>query len=131
MDELSLSSAFLHELILKARAVMAAEGGVTPDEGGNPTDDETPATLQWDAANLTREELVEEIDALDETAQAELVALMWLGRGDDDPANWEAMTRLALERHVGSTSSYLLDHPLVADYWADGLDQLGYGTLLD
>jgi hypothetical protein len=29
------------------------------------------------------------------------------------------------------TPSYLLDHPLVADDWAEGLDRFGYGTLLD
>jgi len=131
MDELNITSAYVHMLILKARAVMVKEGIVTPETGGNPIDDELPGTLQDDPEDLTREELVEELEGLDAEQQAELVALMWLGRGDAEPQEWENLLKLADERHETSTGSYLLDHPLVADYWAEGLDKLGYGTLLD
>ena len=131
MDELSITPAYVHMLILKARAVMAKEGIVMPETGGNPTDDERPDTLQDQPENLRREELIEEIEGLDPDKQAELVALMWLGRGDGEPGEWENLLKLAEERHEVSTVSYLLDHPLVADYWAEGLDRLGYGTLLD
>lgn len=40
MDELNLNPAFLRELILKLRAIMAQEEMVSPDSGSNPTDDE-------------------------------------------------------------------------------------------
>jgi hypothetical protein len=131
MDELNITSAYVHMLILKARAVMVKEGLVTPEAGGNPIDDELPETLQDGPDDLTREELVEELEGLDADQQTELVALMWLGRGDAEPEEWENLLKLADERHETSTESYLLDHPLVADYWAEGLDRLGYGTLLD
>ncbi len=131
MDELNITSAYVHMLILKARAVMVKEGLVTPEAGGNPIDDELPETLQDGPDDLTREELVEELEGLDADQQTELVALMWLGRGDAEPGEWENLLKLADERHETSTESYLLDHPLVADYWAEGLDRLGYGTLLD
>ena len=131
MDELNITPAYLHMLILKARAVMVKEGLVTPDPGGNPTDDELPDSLQDEPENMTREELIEEIDGLDVEQKNTLVALMWLGRGDAAPEEWANLMTLAEERHETVTSSYLLDHPLVADYWAEGLDRLGYGTLLD
>ena len=131
MDELNITPAYLHMLILKARAVMVKEGLVTPDTGGNPTDDEVPDTLQDEPDDLTREELIEELQGLNADQQAELVALMWLGRGDGEPGEWENLLKLANERQEVSTGAYLLDHPLVADYWAEGLDRLGYGTLLD
>jgi hypothetical protein len=131
MDELNITSAYVHLLILKARAVMVKEGLVTPEPGGNPIDDGLPATLQDDPEDLTREDLIEELEGLDGDQQAELVALMWLGRGDSEPEQWADLVKLAQERHETSTASYLLDHPLVADYWAEGLDRLGYGTLLD
>lgn len=131
MDELNITSAYVHMLILKARAIMVKEGLVTPEAGGNPIDDELPETLQDDPDDLTREELVEELQGLDADQQTELVALMWLGRGDAEPEEWETLLKLAGERHETSTGNYLLDHPLVADYWAEGLDRLGYGTLLD
>jgi hypothetical protein len=131
MDELTISPAYVHMLILKARALMVKEGVVMPDTGGNPIDDELPVTLQDEPEDLTREELIEEIEGLAPNKQTELVALMWLGRGDDEPEEWENLLTLADERREVSTASYLLDHPLVADYWAEGLDRLGYGTLLD
>lgn len=131
MDELSITPAYVHMLILKMRALMVKEGIVMPETGGNPTDDQLPDTLQDQPDNLRREELIEELEGLDTDKQAELVALMWLGRGDGEPEEWESLLKLADERHEISTASYLLDHPLVADYWAEGLDRLGYGTLLD
>lgn len=131
MDELGISPSYVHMLILKARAVMVKEGLVTPEPGGNLTDDEQPEVLQDDPEDMTREELAEELEGLDEEEQAELVALMWLGRGDAEPGEWKRLMRLARQRHEVPTAGYLLEQPLVADYWAEGLDRLGYGTLLD
>ncbi len=131
MDELDISPSYLHLLILKARAVMVKEGVVTPDAGGNPTDDELPETLQDAPEDMTREELIEEIEGLNAEQQNALVALMWLGRGDAAPEEWGNLVELAEARHETPSARYLLDHPLVADYWAEGLDRLGYGTLLD
>lgn len=131
MDELTISPTYVHMLILKAHAVMVQEGLVTPEVGGNAIDDERPDTLQEVPDDLTREELIEELDGLDSDHQNELVALMWLGRGDAEPEEWEDLLKLAEERHETSTAGYLLDHPNVADYWAEGLDRLGYGSLLD
>ena len=131
MDELNISPAYLHVLILKARAVMVKEGLVTPEPGGNPTDDELTETLQEGPDDLTREALIEEIEGLEPDQRNELIALMWLGRGDADPEEWESLMRLADEREETPDAAYLLDHPLVADYWAEGLDRLGYGGLLD
>jgi len=61
----------------------------------------------------------------------ELVALMWLGRDDAEPEEWDNLVTLANDRRETPSAGYLLEHPLVADYWANGLDRLGYGTLLD
>lgn len=131
MNELTINPAYLRMLVLKVRALMAKEGLVTPDTGGNPTDDEVPETLQDIAGDLSREEVIEEIDALNQTQQAELVALMWVGRGDAEPEEWAELLKLAKERREVPTSQYLLDHPLVADDWADALDKLGYGSMVE
>ena len=67
--------------------------------------------------------------AAEVTEQAELVALMWIGRGDSEPEEWEELIKLAEERREVPTSDYLLDHPMVADHWAEALDKLGYGGI--
>jgi hypothetical protein len=129
MDELTIHPGFLQSLILKTRALMAQEELVSPDSGSNPTDDEGgPTTLQEDPDNLIRDELIAEIEDLEPDQQAELVALMWIGRGDMEPEEWEDALALAVERHEGATGEYLLSHPHVADYWDEGLDKLFDGS---
>lgn len=131
MDNLNITPAHIHMLILKARAVMVKEDEVTPDVGGNASDDPVTDALQDEPGDLTREELVEELEGLNEDQLTELVALMWLGRGDSETEEWDDLVQLAAEREETPTIDYLLAHPLVADYWAEGLDRLGYGSLLD
>lgn len=132
MDEddtpLTLNPEFLRSLILKLRAVMAQEEEVSPDSGSNPSDDEGPATLQDSPDNLTRAELEAEIEDLEPDQQSELVALMWIGRGDLEPEEWNDALNLAAERSDGPTAAYLLKHPHVADHMVDGLDKLLDGS---
>jgi Protein of unknown function (DUF3775) len=128
MDELTLHPEFLRTLILKLRSLMAQEEMVSPDSGSNPSDDEGPATLQDSPDNLIRAEIEAEIEDLEPDQQAELVALMWIGRGDMEPEEWDAAIELAVERHEGATAAYLLAHPHVADYLEEGVDRLLDGT---
>ncbi len=128
MEEFDLSPEFMQELIFKLRAVMAQEAQVSPDSGSNPSDDEVPATLQETDDNLSRAELETSIADLEPDQQAQLVALMWIGRGDMEPEEWQDAVALAVERHEGETASYLLSHPHVADYLDEGLDRLLDGS---
>jgi hypothetical protein len=128
MEELSIHPEFLQSLILKTRALMAQEEMVSPDSGSNPSDDEGPAVLQENPDNPLRAELIAEIEDLEPDQQAELVALMWIGRGDMEPEEWEEAVALAVERHEGSTGEYLLSHPHVADHLDEGLDRLFDGS---
>jgi hypothetical protein len=128
MDDLDLNPEFLRNLILNMRALMAQEELVSPDSGSNPSDDEGPATLQSTPDDLTRAEITAEIEDLEPDQQAELVALMWIGRGDMEPEEWQDALALAVERHEGATADYLLSHPHVADHLEEGLDRLLDGT---
>ena len=126
--ELSIDPEYLASLIFKLRAILAREARDMDDSGSNASDDEVPATLQEVSGDLQEEEILEEIDAMDDDHKAELVALMWIGRGDFDAEEWEEALEMAAERHKGPTSAYLLSHPLVPDYWAVALDALGHGS---
>lgn len=127
-DPLTLNPAFLRALILKLRAVMAQEEMVSPASGSNPTDDEGAATLQDDPENLTRDEIAAEVEDLEPDQQSELVALMWIGRGDMEPEEWDEALALAAELRDGPTSTYLLRHPHVAEHLVEGLDRLLDGS---
>lgn len=132
MDELTLNPEFLRSLVFKARALMAADAMVMPDAGGNPIDDEGPAMLQDSADNPLRIEIALEIEDLVPDQQAELVALMWLGRGDHEPEEWDEALRLAIERTEDGTApgtvDYLLTHPHFADHIDEGVDRLYDGS---
>ncbi len=128
MDQLTLNPDFLRSLIFKLRAVMAQEEMVSPDSGSNPSDDERSATLQDDPENMTRAEITAQIEDLEPDQQAEIVALMWIGRGDLEPEEWEEALTLAAERSDGPTAAYLLKHPHVADYIDEGVDRLLDGS---
>ena len=130
MDEVTINSVYMRRIVEKLRAIMGREGTVIPDAGGNPSDDELPATLQETSGDLLTQELSEEIDALDVDHKHELVALMWIGRGDFQASDWQEAMQLAEERHEGPTSRYLLSHPMVADELANGLEEMGYSHVL-
>jgi hypothetical protein len=129
---LSIDPGYLRRLVVKVRSFMGKEAQDLPDDAPNPTDDAMPASaLQDEEDDLSREEVVEEIRGLEPREQAELVALMWLGRDEGDPEEFEALVKQALERREVPTENYLLDHPQVADYWLEGLDRLGLGGLVE
>src|SRR4249920_1049507 len=131
MAELSIDPDYLRRLIVKVRSFMAKEETDIPDNGSNPIDDEVPlGPLQDEEGDLSREEVIEEIQGLAPRQRAELVALMWLGRGDAEPEEWNDLVARAFERREVPTENYLLDHPLLAEHWLDVMERLGLGGLV-
>ena len=131
MAELSIDPDYLRHLVVKVRSFMAKEEIDIPDDGSNPIDDEVPlGALQEEEDDLSREEVVEEIQGLTARQRAELVALMWLGRGDGEPDEWPDLVARAVERREVPTENYLLDHPQLAEHWLDGMERLGLGGLI-
>jgi len=66
------------------------------------------------------------VEDLEPDQLLELVALMWLGRGDYDAEQWDEACSAAQDRKTQRTAEYLISTPLVADYLEEGLDLLGY-----
>jgi hypothetical protein len=131
MATLSIDPDYLRRLVVKVRSFIGKEASELPDDGSNPTDDAMPASaLQDEDDDLSREEVVEEIRGLAPRQQAELVALMWLGRDDGDAEEFDQLVAQALERREVPTEDYLLDHPLVAEHWLEGMERLGVGGLM-
>ena len=54
------------------------------------------------------------------------MALMWLGRGDFEEAEWDLAQRQARGIYTAHTAEYLIATPLVADYLQEGLALHGY-----
>jgi hypothetical protein len=129
MPALPFDEAQIEELVLRFNAVMAKEGMDIPDPGGNATDDELAETLQETAGDLSRDEITQEIESMDDEQKDALVALFWIGRGDAEPAEWEETKLLARQQHDGLVSRYLLGQPEVGEFLTEGLERmLEYGV---
>ena len=70
------------------------------------------------------QELKTTINDLEQDQQISLVALMWLGRGDFAVTEWNEALRNAGERWNDHTADYLIGTSLLADYLAEGLQQI-------
>jgi hypothetical protein len=98
MDFIPLDT--LGHIIMKARKF---DAGVAPEEleeASNATDDGGVAILEDTPDNPTQQELVAALRSLNDDQVAELLALVWLGRGDFDKDTWgEALAQAQVTRN--------------------------------
>jgi hypothetical protein len=129
MVALPFDDARIEELVLRFNAVMAKEGTDVTDLGGNASDDEVAVTLQENEGDLSRDEITQEIESMNDEQKDGLVALFWIGRGDAEPEAWEQTKALARQQHEGLVSRYLLGQPEVGEFLTEGLEKmLEYGV---
>ena len=108
-------------LISKAREFQAKEGVVIPETPLSPTDDWALQILADHKDDHCYQEFCDAVNDLEPDQQTTLVALMWIGRGDYAPEEWEEAYRDAIEQKTTSTAHYLITTPLVSDYLEEGL----------
>jgi hypothetical protein len=116
------------ELILRARAIDVKEGVTDPASGSNPTDDGSIDMLASSPDDTTEDEFRDVIAGLNEDERFDLIALVYIGRGDMEPEEWGGAVRLAREREEANsvaTVDWLLGIPNLADLWDEGLNAMG------
>ena len=65
------------------------------------------------------------VSRLNRDEQAELVAIMWIGRGTFDAEEWDEALETAISEASTPTETYLKGSPHLADHLENGLDALG------
>ena len=123
---LTVSSESVCFIIIKAREFDAQDVVTDPDSASNATDDNQASVLEAHSDDLTQKEIVAFINALSDEEQADLVALLWLGRGDGTMEDWDDLRDEALRQHNNRTAAYLLGEPLLSDHLEEGLSQFGF-----
>jgi hypothetical protein len=116
------------EIILRARAIDVKDGDAETISGSNPTDDASALALVETADDPTEEELREVIAGLNEDERHDLIALVYIGRGDLEPEEWVEAVRLAREREDRgslSTAEWLLGIPNLGDLLDEGVNAMG------
>mgnify|MGYP001824911131 CR=1 FL=1 len=114
-------------IITKARQFQAKEEVVITEVPYSPSDDWARQVLANHIDDPSVQEVKATIRDLEPDQRAELVALMWLGRGDYLLSEWEQVQADAAESltDITDVGAYLLSHPLVAEYLLEGLIQHG------
>ena len=85
MAALPFDDAEIQELVLRFNAVTTKEGMDANDLGGNATDDKMAQTLQETPGDLSRDEITQQIESMNDEQNDALVAQIWIGRGDAEP----------------------------------------------
>lgn len=115
------------EIILRLRAVEAKEGATDPDSGSNPIDDGATDVLVGGTDDATEQEIRSAIAGFNEDERSNLLALIYIGRGDLEAAEWGEAVRYAKEREAAGDTAMreLLGTPEAAALLEEGLDALG------
>ena len=128
---MNIAEKMVRTLIDRARAYDSKEQieDYEPDPDSHETD-AVDSLLTGDYDPI-RTEIEDWLSALDEEAQAELVALYWIGRGDFDGPDFPRAVREARSRRSGPTEDYLLGAPMLGDYIEIGLDSVIEANVYD
>lgn len=124
---LSISLEKLAFIVEKAREYDAEVPPPDQDyeEGSDAVDDDDREVLLDTPDNPTAQELRDAIDRLNVDEREELLALMWLGRGDYDAQSWAEAMRQARDTQSSTEAEYLMGTPLLGDYLEEGAEALG------
>ena len=123
IPDLSISPEKIFFVISKSRQSdsEAGGGGIVQDSG----DDDVSYGSRGRGEATDRSELAGFIRDLNMDEQIDLVALMWLGRGDGDLDNWRDLRAQAAQAHNRRTASYLIGTPMLADYLEEAMSLFG------
>lgn len=112
-------------IIIKAREFDVKEEPPDEDPGSNPADDQEREVLADYADDPTYEELKAFLEGLNRDELVDLLALVWIGRGDYTGNEWGEVVKEARGVLDKKAPDYLLGIPLLADFLDEGLNELG------
>lgn len=124
---MDIATDLVSEIILRLRAVDVKEGATDPDSGSNPIDDGSTDVLVSGTDDATESELRSLFGGLNVDERADLLALLYIGRGDMEPEEWNEAVRFGRERDAAGEgpARELLSVPDAGDMLAEGLERMG------
>ena len=125
LPDLSISTEKICFVILKAREFDAKDVVTEPDPGSNPTDDGMLSVLEDHPDDPVVIELAQFIHGMSEDEKADLVTMLWVGRGDGGLDDWDELRAEAIRLHSKRTALYLIRQPLLGEMLEETLVMLG------
>ena len=118
--ELTISLEDVCRIVIRAREYDAQVPAVDPDDSSNMADDNAVDVLEDETNTSVELELSSMIDDLNEDEQVELYALMLVGNGSYDAAEWDEALAAAADT-VTSITDELMQTPALASLIETGL----------
>ena len=133
MPELRISSEKVCAFIETAREL----AGKVPSTAGDRTttgDDSKLVTIEeadgiGEDQDARRQQAVEFIAGLNVEEQTDLLALIWLGRGDYDISEWDDAVSEAEARIAARDPDYMIGDAALPEYLGDALEAFGMSCL--
>ncbi|MDF1598514.1 DUF3775 domain-containing protein [Mesorhizobium sp. YIM 152430] len=131
--DLTIDPETVRQFVLKARAISAAlnDDYDAGHEHEIEIDDQSrdrhahDGLAEEEEQNLTASELRALIEDLNVDEAADLLAIMFIGRGDFDAREWDQAVAEARPRVNKRVSTYLLGMPMLGEWLEEGLEKIG------
>jgi hypothetical protein len=131
--ELAIGPDTVRNLAMKARAIGAALRDDYADGSEHEVEIDGDARqahhhdglAEEETQDLREEELRELLQDLNDDEASNLIALVWIGRGDYEPGEWQDAVSEARSRGRKRLGSYLMRLPMLAEWLEEGLEKLG------
>ena len=124
--EINISQDKFCFIIAKAREFDATSEAMETDLVSGPADTGEPKITATDGDDAAGSELREAINDLNDDETIDVIAMVWVGRGDFTKSEWRSARNLAKQRHHRHSADYLMGMPTLGDLLEDGLTQLGH-----
>lgn len=111
----------LCSLIDLAREFQAKEEVTFPEVPSSPTDDWAMQVLADHGDDYNVSEFKQIVTEMSERQRSELIALMWMGRGDFSVEEWEEAVDEAWGDFSVRAAAYVLAHPMLSDHLEEGM----------
>jgi hypothetical protein len=130
MPELRISTEKVCAFIETAREVAGKVASTSGDRTTTGDDSKLETIVDEPGQDLyegdeRRRQMVEFVAGLNVEEQTDLLALIWLGRGDYDIAEWDDALEEAEARIAARDPDYMIGDASLPEYLGDGLDAFG------
>ncbi|WP_293678586.1 DUF3775 domain-containing protein [uncultured Phenylobacterium sp.] len=113
-------------IVLKAREFHTKVELIDPDAASEPADDRAVDVLQFHPDDSVTDELIAAIGSLNEEERLDLIALIWVGRGEYSLWQWQDARERARRIDPERVLDYILGMPMVSDFLEEGLSRFGH-----
>lgn len=125
--ELNINPETVCLIINKAKEFHAKEGVTFPEELPDTENEYDPLQILADHADdLTFQEVKSLIEDLEPDQKIDLLALLYLGRGDFEETEWQDAVKEAQRNIAPRLTEYLFAKPQLSDHLQRALELLGF-----